>query len=196
MARGLAVSSHRRRRQQAPDHDRRVLPAVLKKMSYAARSIHSFFTSANSTDSTTGTPALAFARAGTPAPAPTPDTTGPGGAPAPKRMKPLSGFFSASSAKQFAAQAEAERTRKALVALRTVPLDGPPSKELVEAMAHHCRTFVGARPKASFKKIASARQRTAAFLYYDQLMHRRCDAGGCAVRGSGPGQRSLRASSY
>ena len=152
MARGWAVSSHRRRRQQAPDHDRRVLPAVLKKMSYAARSIHSFFTSANSTGSTTGTPALAFARAGTPAPAPTPDTTGPGGAPAPKRMKPLSGFFSASSAKQFAAQAEAERTRKALVALRTVPLDGPPSKELVEAMAHHCRTFVGARPKVSLKK--------------------------------------------
>ena len=117
-------------------------------MSYAARSIHSFFTSANSTGST-GTPAPAFARAGTPAPAPTPDTTGPGGAPAPKRMKPLSGFFSASSAKQFAAQAEAERTRKALVALRTVPLDEPPSKELGEAMAHHCRTFVGARPKAS-----------------------------------------------
>ena len=168
-------------------------------MNYAARSIHSLFTSANSTGST-GTPAPVFARAGAPTPAPAPDpapdTTGPGGAPAPKRMKHLSGFFSASSAKQFAAQADADRTRKALVVLRTVPLDEPPSKELVAAMAHHCRTFVGVRPKAS-KTIYRQRQRTAAFLYYyGQLMHRRCDASDCAVRGNGPGQRSLHASSY
>ena len=198
MARGWAVSSHRRRRQQAPDHDRRVLPAVLKKMSYAARSmlyplvLHvGEFHRLHHRHPRTGVRSRWHARSSSHARHNRTRRCACAEADEASLGLLLRIFReTVRGPSRGGAHAQGARGLTDCAARRTaVKRTGGGNGS---SLPHVCRRA----PKGKFKKIASARQRTAAFLYYDQLMHRRCDAGDCAVRGSGPGQRSLRASSY